>query len=60
MRWCIPSPFHDGEWRIWFAWRPVQTYDGTWVWWELVWRTPIPTIYAWRYALEAPRDRYET
>ncbi|AWN47165.1 hypothetical protein DK419_13260 [Methylobacterium terrae] len=21
-----------GPWRLWFAWRPVQSFDGAWMW----------------------------
>jgi hypothetical protein len=36
---AIPKPmFGDpvGPWRTWFAWYPVQSYDGIWMWFQTV------------------------
>lgn len=46
--------FHDGEWRSWFAWRPVKLQTtGEWVWLERVERTPVQTMYLWTYRAKA-------
>jgi hypothetical protein len=37
MRWK-PKPYYREKWHLWFAWRPVQINDGTWVWLERVYR----------------------
>lgn len=26
------------KWQPWFAWRPVQTISGQWVWWDYTYR----------------------
>lgn len=28
----------DRPWRLWFAWRPVQTVSGERVWWTTIYR----------------------
>jgi hypothetical protein len=30
--------FEMGEMRLWFAWYPVRTYCGPWVWLETVYK----------------------
>jgi len=31
------------NWHTWFAWYPVKTLDGGWVWFNTVHKKPIPT-----------------
>ena len=49
-----------GPWRLWFAWRPVWTFDGVWCWLRPVLRRRIqkhdyldgpPLVQWWQYAL---------
>lgn len=46
------------EWHSWFAWYPVQTEDGYWVWLELVWRRVEYSTYdVWNYySLKNPNE----
>ena len=30
------KPRQRSKWRPWFAWRPVRTIDGFWIWLETV------------------------
>lgn len=46
------------KWHLWWAWRPVETEDGWWVWLEYVWRQEIPIIgpaRIWCYKLKGPK-----
>lgn len=43
MRWKIPHR------RLWFAWHPVRTKTGVWVWLERVWRERPSYKYSWNY-----------
>jgi len=56
MRFTLPSFNRDGDWRGWFAWRPVLTRHGCVVWLERIWRRrrysqwPLPfTLSDWEY-----------
>lgn len=63
----IPIPmFGDfiGSWHTWFAWYPIMTYDGRFVWLKYVWRRGVyrhqylsggSDFWFW-YALEAPNN----
>ena len=33
------------NWHLWFAWYPVKTNSGIWVWLTRVYRKPIPKDY---------------
>lgn len=41
----MTHPFADqiGPWHDWFAWFPVRTYDGKWVWLRTVRRCRAQT-----------------
>lgn len=39
MRW--DRNHHLQQWHSWFAWRPVRTEDGDWVWLERVQRAYV-------------------
>ena len=42
------------EWELWFAWRPVKSEQGKWIWLRQTWRrTVIPP--AW-FVPPAPGD----
>lgn len=37
MRWRIHDEDEEfSDWRPWYAWHPVKTIDGWWVWFEWV------------------------
>jgi hypothetical protein len=45
-------------WHRWFAWFPLKTQDGTWVWLETIWRRfdglTIDYIEVWNYRINLP------
>jgi hypothetical protein len=48
MRWNTKSARRRYDiWKPWFAWRPVKTVDGEWVWWELIERLRVEN--GWGY-----------
>jgi hypothetical protein len=57
----IPNPLFGvpvAPWHMWFAWRPVRTWDGQIIWMRWVWRRWIQkklhligaTTMWWQYA----------
>jgi hypothetical protein len=51
---------------IWFVWRPVQLYDGRWIFWEMVHcklHTPrvdgVPSYYQYFETVTIPKSEYK-
>jgi len=41
----------SGEWVIWedwFAWHPIKTIDGKWLWLRIVWRRKEDSIFYYK------------
>lgn len=40
------------DWMPWFAWRPVRTWEGEWVWWKWIERR-LCQNHSWLYGPSA-------